>query len=223
MANLERLHDIFGLPGLGAVAVAVLALIQQTPWYLIVLSAFAAVALILFGINQYETLKERHKKKLTQLSDKELESLVWEWLKISAWKVNPEPLEDKTIFAYHVQFQNIPIDIVRESHQPDIISLISVFTMPSEKEGLSEAERNRLWGQLRIEFARLGIQWDYVKTPDTVRLIESIILEDSITSYYFRSRIMFVIRANILAYELWKEALRLSKQSTPDKKGPRKK
>ena len=220
-SNILDLIQSVGM--VGAAVVAIVAWLQNVPWYLALLGLLAAVVLILFGINQYEIHKERHKKKLTQLSNKELEVLIWEWLKISAWKVSPQPLQDATLFAYQVQFQNVLIDIVRESHQPDIISLISVFIMPSEKEGLSGAERNRLGGQLNIEFARLGIQWDYVETPDTVRLIESIILEDSITPYYFRSRIMFVVRANILAFELWKEALRSLKQLTPDKKGSQKK
>ncbi len=216
----SNILDLIQSAGLVGVAVAAfIAWLQSVPWYLALLGLLAAVVLILIGINQYETRKERHKKKLTQLSDKELESLVWEWLRISAWKINPQPLQVETVFAYQVQFQDILIDVVKEKSQPEMIFLVSVFTIPSEKEGLSETERNRLWGQLCIEFARLGIQWNYVGTPDTVKLTEPIILDDSITSYYFRSRIMFVVRANILAYELWKEALRLSKQSTPDKKG----
>ena len=207
---------------MGAAVVAIVVWLQSVPWYLVLLGLLAAVVLILFGINQYEIRRERHKKKLTQLSDKELEALIREWINIPAWKVSPYPLQGKveTLFAYQVQFQDVLIDVVKENPQPEMIFLISVFTMPSEKEGLSKAEQTRLWGQLRIEFARLGIQWDYVDTPNTVRLTEPIILDDSITPYYFRSRIMFVVRANILAYELWKEALRTSGQSTPDKEVP---
>jgi len=214
-SNILDLIQSVGM--VGVAVVAIVAWLQSVPWYLALLGLLTAVVLILGGINQYEIRKERHKKKLTQLSDKELESLIWDWLKISAWKANPQPLQVETVFAYQVQFQDILIDVVKEKPQPEMIFLVSVFTMPSEKEGLSEVERNRLWGQLRIEFARLGIQWDYVGTPDTVKLSEPIILDDSITPYYFRSRIMFVVRANILAYELWKEALRLSRQSIPDK------
>ena len=228
MGNITKLlgHpaiQFWGSGGLVAVITWILTSIAQVPLWQVWLAILFSIGWTVWVVILIRDWKERHKKKLTQLSNKELEALIWEWLKISAWKVSPQPLQDATLFAYQVEFQDKLITIVRESHQPDIISLISVFTMPSEKEGLSEAERNRLGGQLNIEFARLGIQWNYVETPDTVRLIESIILDDSMTPYYFRSRIMFIVRANILAYELWKEAIRSLKQSTPDKKGSRKK
>ena len=69
--------------------------------------------------------------------------------------------------------------------------------------------------------ARFGIEYDFVGEPnkwETIQLIEPVILDDSMTSFYFRSRIMFVVRAIILVREIWKDALRLSEKSIPDKK-----
>lgn len=212
-ANILDLIQSVGL--VGVAMAAVIAWLQSVPWYLALLGLLSAVVLILFGINQYEIRKERHKKKLTQLSDKELQSEIRNWIDIPAWSVQPQPPQGETMFAYQVEYKGIHIAVVREKQQSSIVVLITKFTMQSEKTNLSEVEWQRLSSQLSIELARFGIEYDFIGTPnkaETIELVEPVILDDSLTPYYFRSRIMFVVRGRILAHELWKEALRQSAQ-----------
>ncbi|MFH0941700.1 MAG: hypothetical protein V1823_01580 [Chloroflexota bacterium] len=178
------------------------------------------VALTFYVVKQLTVTKS--KRGLTELSPKELQSEIRNWVDVPAWSVQPQPLQSETMFAYEVQYKDIHIAVVREKPQPSIIVLITKFTMRSEKTMLSEVEWQRLGSQLSIELARFGIEWDFIgesNTFESIELIEPVILDDSLTQYYFRSRIMFVVRARILAHELWKEALRQSGKSTLDKEG----
>jgi len=221
---MGRITKIIGHPfvqfvgptGVAAVITWLFGHLANIPIMYIWLSILVAVSVTLWFILQIKGWREVHQKKITELSDKELEILIWDWLKMPTWAVKPMPLEKETVFAYNVKFQDIPIDIVKERPQPDIIFLITVFTLPLDEHGLSTVEQDRLYGQLHIEFARLGIQWDRKENTNTIRLTEPLILDDSITPYNFRSRVMFVIRAEVLAFELWKDAVR-QKKSTPDK------
>ena len=201
--------------------VAMLAWLQHMPWFLLVLGALTAPVIILLGINQYAIFRERHKKGVTKLSDKELEDTVREWVNISAWSVQWQESTSDTIFQYQIKHNDdVPIHIEMQTKDRSVILLATDVKMASQKTVLSASEWERLAGQLSIDMARLGIQFGFVGPTnpwDTIRLIEPVMLDDSITGFYFRSRVMFVVRAVILTRELWKEALRVSEQSTHSK------
>lgn len=212
--------QFLGPTGVLAVITWLITKAAQLPLWLIWLAIIFVIVFTLVGVNQVDTWKQRHKKGLMQLSRKELERTIREWVNIPAWSVQPQPLKEGTLFAYVVKHQDLHVAVVRQAAEPSVIGLASKLTMRSEKTTLSEAQWQRLAGQLSIEMARLGIEWDFVGSPnkyETIRLGEQVILDDAVTGYYFRSRIIFVIRAGILVWEIWKEALRLSEQSIPDK------
>ncbi|MEK7280950.1 MAG: hypothetical protein AAB037_01180, partial [Chloroflexota bacterium] len=187
-----------------------------------VLGLLAAIALILFSINQYDAWKVKRKKRLIQLSNKELESKIREWINIPAWSVQPQSQLKGILFAYSIQHGGLHVAIVRDAEEPSVIALVSKFTMPSEEAALYKGEWGRFRGQLSIEMARLGIQWHFIGPQnkfEAIELAEQVILDDAVTGYYFRSRVLFVLRAGILVMELWKEALRLSGKSVSDGEG----
>ncbi len=206
----------------GGILVIILAFFQRLPLYQLLLLIIGTVGLVLWTINQIAVWKERHKKSLTKLSDKELENTIREWINIPAWSVQPQTLQEGTLFAYLIQHQDLHVAIVRQASERSIIGLASKLTMRSKKTELSQPEWERLSGQLSIQLAQFGIEYDFVGDPikwETIQIVEPVILDDSMTGFYFRSRVMFVIRAAILTLEIWKEALRLSQKSIPDKEG----
>src|SRR3990167_213539 len=107
------------------------------------------VALTFYITNQIRTNKKQ--RGLTDLSHKEFESLIWEWLRVSAWTAHPLPLQNETIFAYEVQYHDIHIAVVREKPQPSVIVLETKFSMTSKKTILSEAEWERLGSPMSID------------------------------------------------------------------------
>ncbi len=78
-----------------------------------------------------------------------------------------------------------------------------------------------LTSQLKIEMCRLGIQWEFVESKDksAFGLIDYVILDNSISEYQFRAKIMSVINAAILVNELVNNALTQAENAklTPDK------
>jgi len=209
------------LPLVGAIVVAVLAFLQHAPWYLIALSAFAAFGLTFWGINQYAVFRERHKKVLTQLSDKEIEDTIRNWLDITSFSFQRKEAIQGLYFAFEVKHGGLSVHIERQYKEPDVIILAGELHMNPKETPITLADWEKLGGQISVDMARLGIQWKFVGEDnkwEKVRLLDAVLLDDSSTGFYFRQKIMFVVRSQILVFELFKECLRqVSQRSIPDK------
>lgn len=165
------------------------------------------LALTIYITNQYKNAKKE--KGLTKLSPDELDKKLQEWTLIPSWK-----MRRIDSLNYEVTSSDVLIRITRP--EPLVFELSSTFKLESEKTNLSESEWARLRGQTRIDLARLGIQFQDTGVNQW-QLVEDVVIDDTLTGYRFRPRIMFVIRAWILVFELWNEALRQSEQSTSHK------
>lgn len=230
----SKIKDLFSqtiiqllVAGVIAVTAWILAKIAALPAYQILIVIIIVIAFTFWGINQFAYFRERQKKKLSKYSDKEIENTIREWVNIPRWSVQPLSLEDKAKsagvkFGYVIKHDSFHITIEGPSDDPFKILLLGGLNMESKKPVLTNPEWERLAGQLSIEMARLGIQWEFIGKPNklnTIQFFEPVILDDSTTGYDFRSRIMSVVRALILAQEVWKEALRLSEKPSSDKEG----
>src|SRR4030042_1890404 len=80
------------LPPGGTAVVVILAWLQRVPWYLIVLSAIATIALILLGINQFALFRQRRQKPLSKRTDKEIENTIRDWLYQPRYKFQMEKM-----------------------------------------------------------------------------------------------------------------------------------
>lgn len=191
------------LPSAGTIVVIVLALIQHVPWYLIFVSVIAVICLILFGINQIETWKERHKKRLSQYADKEIEDIIREWVDIPNFSFQRQQFESTLYFKFMItdNFGRI-VNIIRNRNNPNMIHIMSGAILTLNKgQSMNQSGWEELAGRLSIEMARLGIQFSFDGVPNRfegIRLTDSIIIDDSLAGFYFRQRIMFVIRAVVL-------------------------
>jgi len=209
----------------GGTLVIILVFFQRLPAYQLLLLIIGTIGLILFVINQYALWKERRKKRLTKLSDKELEQLIREWVDIPAFKFQRQEAVPGVYFAFEVTLGDLTVHLERQEKEPLVVILAGevLLQTPPDKT-MSEADWERLAGQLSIEMARLGIQFYFNGAPnkwERIRLIESVILDDSLTGFYFRPRVMFVIRALILVLEVAKEFFREIQPNKPvsDKEG----
>ena len=115
----------------GGVAV-VLTFLAQLPLYQLLLFLLAAIGVTLWVINQYAILKERRKRQLTKLTDRELENMIREWINIPAWSVQPQPLEKGISFAYTVNHQKLLVFLFKQAKEP-IIILSTKLPMHSKK------------------------------------------------------------------------------------------
>ena len=190
---------------------------QLQLWQLLAL-ALGLCAIILLLINQVAVWKVRRKRRLTQLPSKEFESEISEWITTTAWSIQPLELAEGASFARLIKYNDLPIQLKRTVKEPLVVQLTTGLRMSSAKMALSDAQWQDLVTDLRIEMARFGIQFDFVgDKQDTLRLTESVTVDDSMTGFLFRPRIMFVVRAYILAVEVYKEALMVAGKPILDK------
>ncbi len=78
---------------------------------------------------------------------------------------------------------------------------------------LSQENWELVASRLSVEMARLGIQFLFTGEPNKfqqIMLIEQVILDDSLTDYIFRERVMFVARALVLVKEVVNAASRVT-------------
>lgn len=69
---------VLGIPAM----IGWLAWLQDAPWFLIALAILGSVGLILFIRNQHVIYRKQRKRNIANLSDKEIERTVREWIDI---------------------------------------------------------------------------------------------------------------------------------------------
>jgi hypothetical protein len=173
------------------------------------------VALTFYLVNQVKST--RAKRGLTKLSHKEIETQVREWIDISAWKIQKGALPNGVLLSYDLTHGDLPIHIERQAKQPEVFYLaseISLTHLVPKNKRMSREDWESLAGKLAIEMARQGIQWSFsgdegdkklANKEERIRLIDYVILDDSLTGFYFREKVMFVVRALILVIEVSRE------------------
>ena len=207
MAKIWRfLLDLAGiLPWVVPLVIGFLAWWQQVPWYLIALSIVAAVVLIIVGINQVDTWRERHRKKISKLSDKEVKELILKWIVKPYFKL--QPVEgDPFLFGFNIDHLNIRSTMVfRMRNDPYYIHIGSRVVPPKEVSDILSRMNVNGWVDLQenisLELLRYGIKFTGVdEIPiKEIQVTESIPLDDWLTEHHFIERIMYVMRAGTLA------------------------
>jgi len=189
--------------------ISYLAWLQNMPWFLIPLSVMLAVGLFLFAINQWKQIGK--KKKISKLSDKEIEKMIREWVDIPGYVIERIVPETRVIFNFVIKDRSERnVNIIRNTNIPAIIILAGRLKIPTLNRSLDEAKWRKLAGKISIEMARLGIEYVFDGDPNRyefISLIDPVFLDDSLTDFFFRQRILFVIRAMILVIEITKQYL----------------
>ncbi len=188
------------VPGV-PVVIGRLAWIHRVPDYQWILYALVALAFSIFVLNQLLTLKNKVKGGLSKSSAKEIEKKILEWLYIPGRTIEKMPPENGVLFNISVK-DNLErhVHISMTSDAPKTIHAVGrVKIVPLRP--LDEKEWARLAGKISLEMARLGIEYIFDGDPNKlefIRLMDPIVIDDSLGSFLLRQRIMFVIRAIIL-------------------------
>jgi hypothetical protein len=190
----------WGIPAM----IGLLAWIQKMPWFLIPLSILAAIGCVLFIVNQWRQRKE--KGNISKLSDKKIELLIRDWLDLPGFSVErvPAKLPIKFNFLF-IDKHKRSINIVRDTVLPEIIQLLARFVISSNDAPLNESVVNKIAGNIKLEIARLGVEYGFDGTPNphnSVHFLVPVILDDSLNKFYFRQKIFLLLRAMVLTIEI---------------------
>jgi len=190
---------IIALPG-------ILVWVKDMPLFLIPISVVFMAGSIFWTMNQWK--QWRKGRGISRLSDKKIEQIIREWIDIPGVSIERKPSEPDVYFNFTMRFKTLNINIIRHKESPTIVQLVariqtSLLDVPFNEEALRKNA-----GRVGIEMARLGIDYRFDGSPnprDFILLLDSVILDDSLTQYYFRKRIMFVFRASVLVLETAKQ------------------
>ena len=181
-----------------------LAWLQNMPWFLIPLSFVFTIGLILFTINQW---KQRWRKKdISKYSDKKIEKMIREWIDIPGFAIERMPSKPNIKFNFLMIYKNtLKINIVHDIESLEIIELLARVKISPHDHPFNEFVLKKISGKIRLEMARLGIEYIFEGLPnrlESISLRNPVILDESLTKYYFRQRILFILRAMILVIEI---------------------
>ncbi len=146
-----------------------------------------------------------------KLSDKEIEDIISKWATIPYTAVIPRP-DDASLFSFAVIGRDgVPVNIFRLKKHPDHVAFASMADLTQGDlvkfrtafDSLEPASQVDLLSKLRLEMVRLGINSAGITLPfKNVALIVNVPLNDLSDDVYFRERISFVRKANMLLLTL---------------------
>ena len=190
------------LPWLVPIVVGILAWLQQIPWYLIASSIVITAVFIIIGINQVDTWKERHKKRISKFSDKEIEDTVRGWVDIPGFTFKRLDVDEKVAYFLFMVRDNMDrqVHITRVKENPYYILLgadMSIAPTPDMQKILTVTELTKLKGKLIMEMLRLGCGYDYkpMESGFNMRVYNTIRIDDSLTATAFKEAGAYVTRA----------------------------
>jgi hypothetical protein len=116
------------------------------------------------------------------------------------------PKEQNIMFGFLLEdAHQRHIMVLREADSPTVLQLRARVTMTPSPRSLTETEWKRMSSEIKIEMARLGIQYGFDGSPnkyDAISLSDLVILDSTFTEFYFRQRIFFVLRAMVLVMSI---------------------
>ena len=188
-----------------------LAWLKDLPAYLICLVILGALGFSLFLINQYAILKNRTKRNIKNRSDKKIETIIREWIDVPGYSVTRCTPDSNLKFHFRIQdMQNRHVNIIRGTNNPAIIQFVGRVKIISENQTIDELTLNEIASKIKIEMARLGISYIFDGSPNLleyIRIITEVIIDDSLTEFYFRENISLIVRAIILIIEIKNQVL----------------
>jgi hypothetical protein len=198
-------HPIVQLLG-GSTVIAmitwIITHIAKLPLWQIWLATLFGIGCAFWIINQIGIWRKRHRKKLSKLSDKELEETIYKWLAIPGFAITRQSTKEPEIFHLSLSLpkNGINVDIVKSKLYSDMVFVMSRIIY-SERH-LSQQELNRVRSKIDIEMARLGVE--FIPPPETVSQQAQIIVQvaipitDELTAFEFRQTTTLIARALLL-------------------------
>lgn len=206
--RLESLIDGVILAAIIAGGVAVWSLVSKLPPPIIFVAATATFAAIIIIWNQLAMWRERTKKKISGLSDKEFRETIRGWIDkpLYKYKIQSNARYD-AFFSFTVEnpFKRV-VEIIRPKDDPFVIrlgvNLVLTDEQVSKMSALPEPKQAGIVSGLIMELARMGILWSGVKPPLKEFVIEDIIpIDDGLTEFCLLQHIRFMDRVIIMATE----------------------
>jgi len=201
----------------GGIAVIVFAWLAQLPTYQLILLTVGTIGLVLWVINQIAIWRERHKKKLSKFSDKEIENTIREWIDIPGYTFKRSDMGiDGAYFVFTLtDTEGRPINITRNVKDPHYIQIWSDLLLFPDIPDITEGQKtpreelkkikqliqdniDKIGFSLSLEILRLGCHYQFFKEQGILRLVTDVYLEDSLDSSDFIRQCLFVTRAMTL-------------------------
>jgi hypothetical protein len=200
--------QFFGGPGIFAVITWLVTRLAKLPVWEIWLAVIFALGLGLWIVNQIGLARERSKKRLTKLSDEDLENTVRGWLDNPGMEVTRLPNDAKHYFAFRVRYTDNMCEIIvsRMKTEPGYIAIQGIMDIVSTKEmEFSGEELARIGFRIGLELARASVYFAILPEAPSkpkarhIRIFNWVPLYDELNAGFFSRECLSVTRGVVLA------------------------
>lgn len=204
--------QFFGGPGIFAVITWLVTRLAKLPVWEIWLAVVFAIGLGLWIVNQIGLARERSKKRITELSDVDLEKTIRGWLDNPGMQITRLPDDNKLYFAFRVVYTDNMCEIIvnRMKREPEYIAIQGIMNIVSTKEmEFSEEELAKIGFRVGLELARASVYFSILPGPPSgppsvpkgryIRLYNWVPLYDELNAGFFSGECLSVTRGLVLA------------------------
>lgn len=198
----------FGGPAIIAAVTWLVTRLAKLPIWGIWLAVIFAIGLTLWIVNQIGLARERSKKRLTELSDVDLEKTIRGWLDNPGMEVTRLPDDNRLYFAFRVRYTDNMCEIIvnRIKREPEYIAIQGMMDIVSTKEmEFSEEELAKIGFRVGLELARASVYFSILPGPPSgpkarhVRIYNWVPLYDELNAGFFSRECLSVTRGLVLA------------------------
>lgn len=199
------------LLGVPPIVVAYLGYLQSIPWYLMALAIMAAPGIVIWSYLQVKT----YYRLRTQTVERSGQ-IIRKWVEHTLLSVANSPIPE-AFYRYMLSKGPYSVSVSRLKDDPEFVHIGISKNIPEAiyktLDSVTGAKESTLIKDLRIEFARLGIQCSGLKHPlRTISFSDSIVFDQHLTRPAFVEKVLFMFRAQVLLSEFINSAI----QSAPD-------
>jgi hypothetical protein len=186
----------------------------KLPVWEIWLAIVFAIGCGLWITNQIAIWRELHQKRLTKLSDIELEDTVRKWLDNPGRAVTRLPDNEKAHFAFLVEYTDnktkIVVSRLKSDREKQYIAIQGSITVASTKEAeLSESQLEKISRRIGLETARANVYFTVVPFPSgrNIRVFSWVPLYDELNASFFNDECLNVTKGIVLARYIFATSL----------------
>jgi len=185
----------------GPIIVGTLALLQSVPWYLMALAILAAPGIVLWSFLQVKNWGGLRHQTVEQSGE-----IIRKWLDHTKLSVANSPTPE-AYYRYTVSLGPRSVSVYRRKSDPEMVMFGINLHVPkvdyATLDSMTDKRDSMLIKDLRLELARLGIQYSGLSHPlRSISFVDDIIFDHNLTRSSFLEKIELMIRAQVILGEI---------------------
>lgn len=191
---------------------AVWAWFMAWPGPLFALFIIGVFSILLFGFNQFYGLRKKRARGFATMSNEKIYNILMQWLNKEGWSTKTQQRLDKLFQIHAEDSRKRAIIIARPKNEDSFIFIGGSWEIPQETQttldNLSEQAQEEMLSELRIEVARLGLDYSGLERPlKKIGLQTRLACDETVTRELFMRQVVTIRNIYIIVIVIINRAI----------------